>query len=142
VHTVAEILRDKGSDIWTISPDDVVIDALTMMAEKRIGALLVMRNEKLVGILSERDYARKIALEGLSSRKSKVSDIMSHKVLCVKPEQTVQECMALMSDKRARHLPVVDHKKVIGLVSIGDLVKNVIAEQRFEIEALQYYITH
>ena len=142
MHTVAEILRDKGSDIWTISPDDVVIDALTMMAEKRIGALLVMRNEKLVGILSERDYARKIALEGLSSRKSKVSDIMSHKVLCVKPEQTVQECMALMSDKRARHLPVVDHKKVIGLVSIGDLVKNVIAEQRFEIEALQYYITH
>ena len=142
MHTVAEILRDKGSDIWTISPDDVVIDALTMMAEKRIGALLVMSNEKLVGILSERDYARKIALEGLSSRKSKVSDIMSHKVLCVKPEQTVQECMALMSDKRARHLPVVDHKKVIGLVSIGDLVKNVIAEQRFEIEALQYYITH
>ena len=142
MHTVAEILRDKGSDIWTISPDDVVIDALTMMAEKRIGALLVMRNEKLVGILSERDYARKIALEGLSSRKSKVSDIMSHKVLCVKPEQTVQECMALMSEKRARHLPVVDHKKVIGLVSIGDLVKNVIAEQRFEIEALQYYITH
>ena len=142
MHTVAEILRDKGSDIWTISPDDVVIDALTMMAEKGIGALLVMRNEKLVGILSERDYARKIALEGLSSRKSKVSDIMSHKVLCVKPEQTVQECMALMSAKRARHLPVVDHKKVIGLVSIGDLVKNVIAEQRFEIEALQYYITH
>ena len=142
MHTVAEILRDKGSDIWTISPDDVVIDALTMMAEKRIGALLVMSNEKLVGILSERDYARKIALEGLSSRKSKVSDIMSHKVLCVKPEQTVQECMALMSDKRARHLPVIDHKKVIGLVSIGDLVKNVIAEQRFEIEALQYYITH
>jgi len=142
VHTVAEILRDKGSDIWTISPDDVVIDALTMMAEKRIGALLVMSNEKLVGVLSERDYARKIALEGLSSRKSKVSDIMSHKVLCVKPEQTVQECMALMSDKRARHLPVVDHKKVIGLVSIGDLVKNVIAEQRFEIAALQYYKTH
>ena len=142
MHTVAEILRDKGSDIWTISPDDVVIDALTMMAQKGIGALLVMRNEKLVGILSERDYARKIALEGLSSRKSKVSDIMSHKVLCVKPEQTVQECMALMSAKRARHLPVVDHKKVIGLVSIGDLVKNVIAEQRFEIEALQYYITH
>ena len=142
MHTVAEILRDKGSDIWTISPDDVVIDALTMMAEKRIGALLVMSDGKLVGILSERDYARKIALEGLSSRKSKVSDIMSHKVLCVKPEQTVQECMALMSDKRARHLPVIDHKKVIGLVSIGDLVKNVIAEQRFEIEALQYYITH
>ena len=125
MHTVAEILRNKGSDIWTISPDDVVIDALTMMAEKSIGALLVMSNEKLVGILSERDYARKIALEGLSSRKSKVSDIMSHKVLCVKPEQTVQECMALMSDKRARHLPVIDHKKVIGMVSIGDLVKNV-----------------
>jgi CBS domain-containing protein len=142
VHTVADILRDKGSEVFTIGPDEIVLNALTTMAEKGIGALLVMNDDKLVGILSERDYARKIALEGRSSRESKVSEIMSQKVLCVKPEQTVQECMALMSDKRARHLPVVDHKKVIGVVSIGDLVKNVIAEQQFEIQALQHYITH
>lgn len=142
MHTVAEILRHKGSDVWSIEPDAVVLEALKLMAEKRIGALLVMTDGKLVGIFSERDYARKVALEGRSSRESTVSEIMSHKVLCARPEQTVQECMALMSDKRARHLPIVDHKEVIGLVSIGDLVQNIIAEQQFEIEALQHYITH
>jgi CBS domain-containing protein len=142
VHTVAEILRHKGSDVWSIEPDAVVLEALKLMAEKRIGALLVMSDGKLVGIFSERDYARKVALEGRSSRESTVSEIMSHKVLCARPEQTVQECMALMSDKRARHLPIVDQKEVIGLVSIGDLVQNIIAEQQFEIEALQHYITH
>lgn len=142
MHTVADILRDKGSEVYTIGPDEIVLNALTTMAEKGVGALLVMDGEKLVGILSERDYARKIALEGRSSRESKVRDIMSQKVLCARPEQTVQECMALMSDKRARHLPIIDHKKVIGIVSIGDLVKNMIAEQQFEIQALQHYITH
>jgi CBS domain-containing protein len=142
VHTVAEILRNKGSEVWSIEPGAVVLEALKLMAEKRIGALLVMTDGKLVGIFSERDYARKVALEGRSSRESTVSEIMSHKVLCARPEQTVQECMALMSDKRARHLPIVDHKEVIGLVSIGDLVQNIIAEQQFEIEALQHYITH
>jgi CBS domain-containing protein len=142
VHTVAEILRNKGSDVWSIEPGAVVLEALKLMAEKRIGALLVMTDGKLVGIFSERDYARKVALEGRSSRESTVSEIMSHKVLCARPEQTVQECMALMSDKRARHLPIVDQKEVIGLVSIGDLVQNIIAEQQFEIEALQHYITH
>ena len=142
MHTVAEILRAKGSDVYTVGPDQTILEALTIMAEKRIGALLVMSNDKLVGIVSERDYARKVALEGRSSRESRVSEIMSHKVLCARPDQTVQEAMALMSDKRARHLPIVDHKKVIGIVSIGDLVKTIIAEQQFEIDALQYYITH
>jgi len=142
VHTVADILRNKGSEVWSISPDEIVIDALKVMAEKRIGALLVMENDKLVGIFSERDYARKVALEGRSSRESTVREIMSHKVLCARPDQTIHECMALMSDKRARHLPIVDHKEVIGMVSIGDLVKSIIAEQQFEIEALQHYITH
>jgi CBS domain-containing protein len=142
MQTVAEILRDKGSEVWSISPDDVILNALTIMATKRIGALLVMEQGKLVGIVSERDYARKVALEGRSSRESKVSEIMSHKVLCARPDQTVQECMALMSDKRARHLPILDHKEIIGIVSIGDLVKSIIAEQQFEIENLQYYITH
>lgn len=142
MQTVAEILRDKGSEVWSVSPDDVILEALKIMATKRVGALLVMNEGKLVGILSERDYARKVALEGRSSRESKVSEIMSHKVLCARPNQTVQECMALMSDKRARHLPILDHKKLVGIVSIGDLVKSIIAEQQFEIESLQYYITH
>lgn len=142
MQTVAEILRDKGSEVWSVSPDDVVLEALKIMATKRVGALLVINEGKLVGILSERDYARKVALEGRSSRESKVSEIMSHKVLCARPNQTVQECMALMSDKRARHLPILDHKKLVGIVSIGDLVKSIIAEQQFEIESLQYYITH
>ncbi|TDJ43098.1 MAG: CBS domain-containing protein [Gammaproteobacteria bacterium] len=142
MQTIAEILRDKGSEVWSVGPDEVIMDALKIMAEKGVGALLVMEHDKLVGIISERDYARKVALEGRSSRESKVSEIMSHRVLCARPEQTVQECMALMSDKRSRHLPIVDHKKIIGIVSIGDLVKSIIADQQFEIENLQYYITH
>lgn len=142
MYIVADILRDKGSEVWTIGPDQVILDALAIMAEKRIGALPVMRDDKIVGIITERDYARRVALEGRSSRESKVSEIMSPKVLCARPDQTVQECMALMSEKRARHLPVIDHKQLIGIVSIGDLVKTIIAEQQFEIEALQHYITH
>ncbi len=120
----------------------MIIDALRIMAEKRIGALLVLNEGKIVGIVSERDYARKVALEERSSRTSKVREIMSTRVLCARPEQTVNECLALMTDKRARHLPIVDHKKVIGVVSIGDLVKSIIADQQHEIEQLQYYITH
>ena len=142
MHTAAEILREKGNDVWSVPPDVPIIDALTSMAEKRVGALLVMENNKLVGIVTERDYARKVALEERSSRESLVREIMSHRVLCVRPSQTVQECMALMSDKRARHLPVVEHKQVIGMISIGDLVKAIIAEQQFEIEQLQHYINH
>ncbi len=142
MKTVSDILRRKGQDIWSIGPDELIIDALRLMAEKRIGALLVMEGDKLVGIVSERDYARKVALEDRSSRTSKVRDIMSTRVLCARPEQSVEECMALMTDKRARHLPIVDHKKVIGVVSIGDLVKAVIDEQQHEIELLQHYITH
>jgi CBS domain-containing protein len=142
MQTVTEILRDKGSEVWSVHPDAIIMDALKIMATKKVGALLVLDNEKLVGIISERDYARKVALEGRTSRESKVSEIMSHRVLCARPDQTVQECMALMSDKRARHLPILDHKKIIGVVSIGDLVKSIIAEQQFEIENLQYYITH
>jgi CBS domain-containing protein len=142
VHTAIEILRSKGDEVWSIGPEQTILVAIQMMADKRIGSLLVIDNDKLLGIITERDYARKVALEGRSSKDSLVRDIMSHKVLCARPEQTVQECMALMSDKRARHLPIVDHKQVIGIVSIGDLVKSIIAEQQFEIERLQYYITH
>ncbi len=142
MHTALEILQSKGSDVWSVSPDDLIYDAIRQMSEREIGALLVMQEGKLVGIVSERDYARKVALEERSSRTSPVRDIMSTRVLCVRPEQTVQECMALMTEKRARHLPVLDHKQVVGVLSIGDLVKAIIAEQQFEIERLQHYITH
>jgi CBS domain-containing protein len=142
VQTAAEILRVKGADVWSIGPDETILIAIQLMASHEIGALLVMDNDKLVGIVTERDYTRKVALEDRSSKNSLVREIMSHKVLCARPDQTVQECMALMTDKRARHLPVVDHKKVIGIISIGDLVQSIIAEQKFEIEALQHYITH
>ncbi len=142
MHTAADILRLKGNSIWSIAPDVKIIEALHAMAEKGVGALLVMDGDKLIGIVTERDYARKVALEERSSRESLVRDIMSNRVLCARPDQTVHECMALMSDKRARHLPVIDHKKVIGVISIGDLVKAIIAEQKFEIEQLQNYINH
>lgn len=142
MHTAADILRSKGNDVWSVAPEDTILVAIELMAERQVGALLVMNNGKLTGIVTERDYARKVALEGRSSKDALVREIMSTKVLCARPEQTVQECMALMSDKRARHLPVVDHKQVVGVISIGDLVKSIIAEQKFEIEALQYYITH
>ena len=142
MKTVNEILAKKGNDIWSVAPTDTVFDSLKLMADKQIGALLVMDGEKLAGIVTERDYARKVALEGRSSRESKVQDIMSENVLCVTPDKSVQDCMAMMSDKRARHLPVVEGHKVIGIVSIGDLVKSIINEQQHEIESLQYYINH
>ena len=142
MQTASEILRIKGDDIWSVKPDDTILEAIKLMADHEVGALLVMDSDKLVGIVTERDYTRKVALEDRSSKDALVKEIMSHKVLCARPDQTVKECMALMSDKRARHLPVVDHKKVIGVVSIGDLVKSIIREQQFEIEALQHYITH
>lgn len=142
MQTAADILRNKGNDVWSTAPGETILSAIKLMAERQVGGLLVIDNDKLVGIVTERDYARKVALEGRSSKDALVSEIMSTRVLCARPDQTVKECMALMSDKRARHLPVVDHKKVIGVVSIGDLVKSIIAEQKFEIEALQYYITH
>lgn len=138
---VSDILRAKGHQVWSISPNATVYDAVEMMSEKDVGALLVMEGEKLLGIVSERDYARKVVLEGKSSRHTKVRDVMTHRVLCVSPERTVEECMALMTDKRARHLPVVDHKRVVGVVSIGDLVKAIIEDQKILIDHLQHYIT-
>ncbi len=138
---VSDILKAKGNDVWSVKPDDTVFDTLQLMADKGVGALLVMDDDKLVGIVSERDYARKVILEGKSSKTSAVSEVMTRKVLCVSPERTIDECMALMTDKRARHLPVVDHKRVVGVVSIGDLVKAVISEQQVLIDQLQHYIS-
>ena len=141
MKSVSDILNSKGHEIWAVNPDDTVFDSLQLMAEKEVGALLVMDADKLVGIVTERDYARKVILEGKSSKSSSVTEIMTKQVLCVAPERTIEECMALMTDKRARHLPVLDHKRVIGVVSIGDLVKAMISEQQMLIDQLQHYIS-
>ena len=140
MKTVRAILARKGSDVWSVEPDVKVIDALHLMAEKDTGAILVMSEGKLRGIVTERDYARKVVLAGRSSKDAPVSEVMTSNVLCVAPERTIDECMALMTDKRIRHLPVVDHKTVIGVISIGDLVKAVIHEQQILIDQLQNYI--
>ena len=138
---VSDILDSKGHDLWAVKPDDTVFDSLQLMAEKEIGALLVMEGDRLVGIVTERDYARKVILEGKSSKTSSVAEVMTKRVLCVTPERTIDECMALMTDKRARHLPVIDHKRVIGVISSGDLVKATISEQQVLIDQLQHYIS-
>ena len=138
---VSDILKSKGSEVWSVKPDDTVFESLQLMAEKEVGALLVLDEGHLVGIVTERDYARKVILEGKSSKNSSVAEVMTKRVLCVTPERTVDECMALMTDKRARHLPVIDHKRVIGVVSIGDLVKAMINEQKVLIDQLQHYIS-
>lgn len=140
MKTVDNLLKKKGSQIWAIGPDASIYEAVSMMAEKGIGALLVMEGEQLNGIISERDYARKVILAGKSSRQTPVKEIMTTAVLCAKLEQSVEQCLALMTDKRIRHLPVADGGKVVGLVSIGDLVKEIIAEQQFIIEQLEHYI--
>lgn len=139
--SVRDLLRVKGRAVWTIAPNATVYDALTLMAEKDIGALLVMEENSLVGILSERDYARKIVLHGKTSRETPVRDIMIDRVLCVHPDQSVEDCMALMTNKRIRHLPVLDDQQVLGLISIGDVVKSIISEQEFVIAQLENYIT-
>jgi len=139
---VAEILKSKSDNtVHAIAPGDSVLDALQRMAEKHIGALLVMQGETIVGIFTERDYARKIALMGRTSAVTLVRDVMTADVMYVRPTQTSQECMALMTENRLRHLPVVEADKLLGLISIGDLVKDIISEQQFIIEQLEHYIT-
>lgn len=141
MKTVREVLKEKGHDVWSIGPDASVYDALRLMAEKEIGALIVMQDGKPVGLISERDYARKLVLEGRTSRETPVRDVMTARVMGVRPSQTVEECMALMTDKRIRHLPVTDDGRLLGVVSIGDLVKAIISEQQFIIEQLENYIS-
>jgi CBS domain-containing protein len=139
---IAQILRGKPSKVvQAIGPGDMVFEAVKKMAEHGIGALLVMEGDNVVGIVTERDYARKIVLAGRSSKDTPVSLIMTSKVLCVGPLQTTEECMAIMTENRVRHLPVLDNGKLVGLVSIGDLVKDIISEQQFIIEQLEHYIT-
>jgi len=140
MKTIKEILQGKPLGVLSISPEASVLDALRLMAEKEVGALVVLENERLAGIFSERDYARKVILHGKSSKDTSVREIMTSKVVYVRPEQSVEECMALMTDKRIRHLPVLQENRVIGIISIGDVVKEVISEQRFVIEQLEQYI--
>ncbi len=139
---VRDVLEKKGDDIWSVAPDTPVYKALQLMSEKNCGAVLVLHQEALVGILSERDYARKVILKGKSSKNTPVEEIMSQRVVCIQPDNTIDECMALMTDKRIRHLPVLkDEETLVGLISIGDVVKEVISEQEFIINQLESYIT-
>ena len=140
MKTVRQLLQSKGSAVYSVTPEASVFDALKLMADKNIGALLVVSGGKLAGIMSERDYARKVILHGKSSHDMLVREIMSEKVVTVQPEQTVEDCMTLMTGKRIRHLPVVNGDKIAGLLSIGDLVKEVIAEQEQTIKQLESYI--
>jgi CBS domain-containing protein len=140
MKTVRDILDTKGRDVWSVAPNATVLEALRLMAEKEIGALVVKDGEKVVGIISERDYARKIVLLGRTSPNTLVKEIMTSHVAYTHPEQSIEECMAVMTDKRVRHLPVIEAGKLVGLISIGDLVKSIIADQKFIIEQLERYI--
>lgn len=141
MKTVKDILRDKGYEVWSITPDATVYEALKFMADKNVGALLVLDGQAVVGMVSERDYARKVILHGRSSREIQVREIMSSKVYYVQPEQNIQDCMALMTDKRVRHLPVLENDRLVGVISIGDVVKAIIAEHESTIKHLEDYIT-
>ncbi|MEW9897303.1 CBS domain-containing protein [Chitinivorax sp. PXF-14] len=141
METARQLLQGKHRQgIFSVTPDTTVYQALQLMAEKDIGALLVMDGDKLVGIFSERDYARKVVLQGKTSASTPIRDIMTARVICARPEHTVDECMALMSEKRFRHLPVVEGERVIGVLSITDLVRSQIAEKEFVIQQLAHYI--
>jgi CBS domain-containing protein len=140
MKTVRDILHTKGHDVWCIGLEDTVFEALRRMAEKEIGALVVMDGPRLAGIISERDYARKIVLLGRTSPNTLVKEIMTSHVAYTHPEQSVEECMAIMTNKRVRHLPVIEAGNLVGLISIGDLVKSIIADQKFIIEQLERYI--
>jgi len=139
--TVRQLLNAKNSEIFSVSPDTMVIDAIKMMNEKKVGALLVTEGKQVKGILSERDYTRKVILNNRSSANTTVSEIMTSNVLYVTPDQTVDDCMVIMSDNHIRHLPVIENCEAIGVLSIMDVVKNIISEKEFIIEQLEHYIT-
>lgn len=139
--TVRQILKNKGSQVWSVEPAAMVYSALQLMADKEIGALLVLAEGKLVGIFSERDYARKVILHGKTSAETQVSEVMSPDVVTVGAEQSIAECMTLMTEKRFRHLPVVEGGQILGVISIGDVVKAIISDQQFVIEQLESYIS-
>ena len=142
MKTVQQLLESKRYSVVSVAPSSTVLEALKVMAEKEIGAVIVIEDEHLVGIFSERDYARKVVLQGKSSNDTPVREIMTEKVVCVRPDQTIDDCMGLMTDKRIRHLPVLEHKKVIGVISIGDVVKEMLSDKEFVIKQLESYIHH
>jgi CBS domain-containing protein len=139
-ETIASVLKNKGARIWSIDPEATILDAIALMAEKAIGALVVVSEGRLVGIISERDYARKVILQGRSSKDTHVREIMTSSVITVSPEETVDECMRIITNNRVRHLPVMGGSEVIGVISIGDLVRAIIAEQAATIDHLHSYI--
>jgi CBS domain-containing protein len=140
MRTVKQLLDEKGHDIQSVHPDESVYDAIQKLANANIGSLIVVEDDRPVGIFTERDYARNVILKGKSSPTTPVRDIMTTRVVYAQPDQTVEECMAVMTDKHIRHLPVLDGEKLIGMISIGDLVKSIIAEQKFTIEQLEHFI--
>ena len=142
MKTVSQILHAKGvAEVHAIAPDETVLEAIRRMAEKGIGALVVTEGDQIVGMVTERDYARKVILMGRNSDQTAVRDIMTPTVLYVRPQQTNEDCMALMAGNRVRHLPVLDEGRIVGLISMGDLVKDIISDQQFTIEQLEHYIS-
>jgi len=141
MSTVDTLLNTKGSQVWHMHPEQSVLDAITLMEEKGIGALAVVKDEKLVGIISERDYARQVILKGRTSKDTLVKDIMTRQVLVTHKEQSTNECMALMTEKKIRHLPVMDGDKLIGMISLGDVVKEIILGHEIKIKELEHYIS-
>ncbi|MGB9044067.1 MAG: CBS domain-containing protein [Pseudolabrys sp.] len=139
--TVRQLLKEKGHNIFTVGPDETVFDAIRKMADENIGSLVVCEGKKLIGIITERHYARNVFLKGRASPSTLVKDVMETQVVFVRPDQTVDECMAVMSEKRVRHLPVMDQGKLIGIISIGDLVKHIISDQKFTIDQLTHFIS-
>ena len=139
--TVQQLLDQKGHEVLTIGPEATVLDAIQKMAEENVGSLVVLEEGNLAGLITERHYARNVFLKGRSSPKTLVRDVMSTRVVCARLEQTVEECMAVMTEKAVRHLPVLEKKQLVGMISIGDLVKNIIRDQKFIIEQLEHYIT-
>ena len=138
--SVQQLLNKKGTDIHSISPDATVYDAIKLMSELGVGSLLVMENNRLVGIISERDYTRKVILKDRSSKSTAVQDIMTGKVICLSPENNIDECMAIMNENSIRHLPIIEDSEVIGVVSIMDVIRNILTEKEFLIEQLEHYI--
>jgi CBS domain-containing protein len=141
METIDDLLRTKGRKVWSIAPDASVYEAVALMADKDIGALMVMEGGKPLGLITERDYSRNVILKGRSSKDTAIKEVMTAPVIGVHPDQRLEECMAIMTEKRVRHLPVMNGKELVGIVSIGDLVKAVIAEQKFVIDQLMSYIT-
>jgi len=141
MKSIREMLEGKGRQCWTVAPGTPVFDALKLMAEKNVGALMVLDSNKLIGVFSERDYARKVILMGKSSKDTAVREIMSENVVTVTPDDSIEECMALMTDKRIRHLPVLEDDELAGVISIGDVVKAIMSEQEFMIEQLEHYVS-